>query len=137
MKQFLAAVALAAFALVPTACKQSSEGGTPGTTSSFKFERDGTQALDTTLKPGESKTVEVKVKRGSDFHKGVKLSVKGTDHVSAEIKPDSVKENESPTINVTVTAKANAPDGGNDVVLTGTPDGGNPTNETIKVNVKK
>ena len=138
MKQFLVAVALAAFALVPTACKQSSEGGAPGTPGSFKFERDGTQALDTNLKPGETKTVEVKLKRGSDFHRGVKFGVKGTDKVTAEIKPDAAKENESPTINVTVTAKADAPEGGNDVILTGTPDGGgNATTETIKVNVKK
>jgi len=138
MKQVLIAAALAAFALVPAACKQSSEGGAPGTAGAFKFERDGTQAMDTSLKPGEAKTIDVKLKRGSDFHRGVKLSVKGTDHVSAEVSPDAAKENESPTIHVKVTAKGDSPEGGNDVVLTGTPEGGgNATTETIKVNVKK
>ena len=138
MKQVLVAAALAAFALLPIACKQSSEGGAPGTPGAFKFQRDGTQAMETNLKPGETKTVEVKLNRGSDFKRGVKFSVKGTDKVNAEVSPDAAKENESPTINVKVTAKGDAPEGGNDVVLTGTPDGGgNATTETIKVNVKK
>jgi hypothetical protein len=138
MKQAFIAAALAAFALTPVACKQSSEGGAPGTPGAFKFERDGTQAMDTNLKPGDSKTVEVKLKRGSDFKRGVKFSVKGTDHVSADVTPDAAKENETPTIHVKVTAKGDAPEGGNDVVLTGTPEGGgNATTETIKVNVKK
>ena len=138
MRKTLSAVILAAVALTPVACKQSSEGGAPGTAGSFKFQRDGTQAMDPTLKPGESKTVEVKLVRGSDFHRGVKFSVKGTDHVSAEVTPDAAKENESPTISVKVTAKADAPDGEGQVVLTGTPDGGgSATTETIKVTVKK
>lgn len=138
MKQALIAAALAAFALAPVACKKSSEGGAPGTPGNFKFVRTGTEALDPTVKPGETKTVEVKLDRGSDFKRGVKFSVKGTDKVSAEVTPDNAKENESPTINVKVTAKADAPDGENQVVLTGTPDGGgNATTETIKVSVKK
>jgi uncharacterized membrane protein len=138
MKQFLIAAALAAFALVPSACKQSSEGGSPGTSSNFKFERDGTNALELSLKPGEVKTVEVKLKRGSDFHRGVKVSVKGTDKVSADVSPDVAKENESPTFMVKISAKADAVDGEHQVVLTGTPDGGgNATTDTIKVNVKK
>jgi uncharacterized membrane protein len=138
MKKTLAAVILAAVALIPVACKQSSEGGSPGTESHFKFQREGTQALDPTLKPGESKTIEVKLVRGSDFNRPVKFSVKGTDHATAEVTPDAAKQNESPTINVKVTAKPDSPDGENQVVLTGTPDGGGAaTTETIKVTVKK
>jgi uncharacterized membrane protein len=138
MKQAFIAAALAAFALVPIACKQSSEGGSPGTPSTFKFERDGAQAMDPSLKPGETKTVEVKLKRGSDFHRGVKFSVKGTDKVQAELSPDMAKDNESPTLMLKVSAKADATEGENQVVLTGTPDGGgNATTETIKVSVKK
>ena len=47
-------------------------------------------------------------------------------------------ENDSPVLKVKVTAKADAPDGESQVVLTGTPDGGGAaTTETIKVTVKK
>jgi len=137
MKQLLVAAAAAAFALAPVACKQSSEGGSAGTSNSFKFERDGTEALNPSLKPGEAKTVEVKLKRGTDFHGGVKFTVKGTEKVTAEVTPDMAKENESPTIHVKVTAKGDAPEGENDVVLTGTPDAGGATTQTIKVTVKK
>ncbi|HJZ58174.1 MAG TPA: hypothetical protein VKE74_24745 [Gemmataceae bacterium] len=138
MKKIIAAAVVAVFALVPIACKESSEGGSPGTPSSFKFVREGTQALDPTLKPGESKTIEVKLSRGSDFKRAVALSVKGTDKVDAELDPKSAKENESPVIHVKVTAKSDAPDGENQVVLTGTPEGGgNATTETIKVSIKK
>jgi len=137
MMKLLVAAALPAVALVPAGCKKSSEGGTPGTSNKFQFERDGSNALEPSLKPGEVKTVEVKLKRGSDFHHAVKFSVKGTDKVHAEISPDAAKENESPTIVVKVSAKADAPDGESQVVLTGTPDGGTATSETIKVNVKK
>ncbi len=138
MRQYLSAFTLAVFAMAPIACKQSSEGGNPGTPSSFKFQRDGTQAIDPTLKPGETQTVEVKLNRGSDFNRGVKFDVKGTDQVTAEITPDAAKSNESPVLMVKVTAKPEAPNGEHNITLTGTPEGGGAaTSETIKVTVKK
>jgi uncharacterized membrane protein len=134
MKPIIAA-AVAAFAFVPVACKESSEGGSPGTPSTFTFVGPATG---TTLKPGESKAVEVSLNRGSDFKRGVAFSVKGTDSVDAEVDPKAAKENESPKVNVKLTAKADAREGDHKVVLTGTPEGGGAaTNFDITVTVKK
>lgn len=135
MKHLLAAAALAALALTPVACKQSSEGGSPGTPSSFKFTGPATG---TTLKPGEVKTVEVDVSRGSDFKRGIAFSVKGTEAVDAEVDPKAAKENESPKLSVKLTAKADAKEGDSKVVLTGTPEGGGAaTDFNLTVTVKK
>ena len=135
MRQIITAAALAAFALAPVGCKESSEGGSPGTPSTFTFTGPATG---TTLKPGESKTVEVSLNRGKDFKRGVAFKVQGTDSVDAEVEPKAAKENESPKLNVKLTAKADAKDGDHKVVLTGTPEGGgSATTFDVTVTVKR
>jgi uncharacterized membrane protein len=136
MRKLIIASVLAAFALVPVACNKSEMGGpNPGGDDSFKL-TGGT--LPTTIKQGDTESIKVTVDRSKGFHHTVKLDVKATDKIKAELDRTSVKDGESPDLYVKVTPAKDAPPGEYKVTVNGVPDTGvaNHLELTVKVSQK-
>jgi len=132
MTKLLTAVALTAFALVPVGCNQSPQGGAPGTDNSFKL-TGGT--IPNAIKQGDTESVKITLDRGKNFHQTVKLDAKGSDKVHATLDRTTVKDGESPDVNVKIHPADDAPAGDYKVTVTGTPDTGSPTNLELTVKV--
>jgi uncharacterized membrane protein len=132
MTKLLTAIALAAFALVPAGCNKSPEGGTPGTDNKFHLS-GGTVPV--SIKQGDTESVKVTVERDKNFHQTVKLEAKGPDKVHATLDRTTVKDGESPDVNVKIHPAADAPAGDYKVTVTGTPDTGAPTSLELTVKV--
>lgn len=134
MKRLLAISAAAVIALVPIACNNSPQGGSPGTDDSFHLSGPG-NTIPTTIKQGDTQTVKVSVDRDKNFHKTVSLSVKAPDSIKADLDRTTVKDGESPDVNVKVHPTDGAVPGDYTVTVTGTPESGAPTNLDVKVKV--
>ena len=133
MHKWLSLAAVAALMLI--GCNKSPEGGTPGTTSSFKIHGPD---LSTTIKQDNRETVKLSIDRGKDFKKDVKLSVTAPDKIKAELNKDVVKADEPTDFTLTITAAKDAPLGDNVLKVTGTPDGGGTaTSVDVKIKVEK
>jgi uncharacterized membrane protein len=132
MKKLLTTVALAAFALVPVGCNTSPEGGAPGTDNKFQLS-GGT--IPNAIKQGDTESVKVTLDRGKNFHQTVKLDAKAPDKIHATLDRTSVKDGESPDVNVKIHPADDAPAGDYKVTVTGTPDTGSPTSLELTVKV--
>lgn len=136
MKRLLATATVVVLALAPIACNNKSpEGGTPGTSASFKL---AGPTIPPTIKQGDKETVKITLDRGRDFKKTVKLEAKGTDKIKVELGKTSVKHDEPAEVNLTISPSADAPEGDHKVTVTGTPeDGGTATTLDVTVKVDK
>ena len=134
MQKLFAAAFCATFALVPTACNKSPEGGSPGTDDSFRL-AGGT--IPNAIKQGDSESIKFSVERGKNFHKSVRLEAKAPDKIHVSLDRNLVKDGESPDVNVKVHPAEEAPAGDYKVTITGTTDNGSPTNLELTVKVIK
>ena len=133
MKSLLVTASLVAFAVAPIACNKSPEGGNPGTKDSFKI---SAPVLETTLEQGESKNLELKLDRGADFKKTVKLEATAPKGITVDM-PKSVAASEPEKVEMNVKVAADAPVGdAMPIVVTATPEAGVATKVEIKVQVK-
>ncbi|MBP3955982.1 hypothetical protein J8F10_11870 [Gemmata sp. G18] len=131
----IATAALVAFSF---GCNKSPEGGTPGTSASFKISLpSGTSTLPKDVKQGNTEVYDGSIDRGSDFKKDVKLSVASKpDKIDVKLNKDSIKAGEGDTkFTITVVAAKDAAIGEHEIKITGTPDGGSPTSGTFKIKV--
>ncbi len=132
MKSFIATAAALALAISPVACNKSPEGGNPGTKDSFKLSGP---TLATSLKQGETKKVDIKLARGSDFKKSVKLETTAPKGIKATIT-DTVKSSDPEDAVLTIEADKDAPVGdAMPIIVTATPEGGVVTKLEVKVTV--
>ena len=92
-----------------------------GTDNSFKL-TGGT--IPNAIKQGDTESVKVTLDRGKNFHQTVKLEAKGPDKVHATLDRTTVKDGESPDVNVKIHPADDAPAGDYKVTVTGTPDTG-------------
>jgi len=135
MKYLLTASVAVALALGPIGCNKSPEGGQPGTPNTFKLAGPDPSP---SMKPGEIKSFEITIDRGSDFKRGLKLDVKGTEKLQAKIEPSSVGEGQTPKLNLILTAAPDAPEGKQTVQIHATPEGGGTAVDyPIEVTIKK
>jgi uncharacterized membrane protein len=133
MRTYLAL--MATFTLLIAGCNISPEGGSPGTSSSFKI---SAPSLTTTIKQDNKETVKLSLDRKSDFKKDVKLSVSAPDKVKAELNKDEIKSSEPTEFTLTISIAKDAALGDHVVKVTGTPEGGGtPTSVDVKVKVDK
>ncbi|MCI0700467.1 MAG: hypothetical protein L0241_05240 [Planctomycetia bacterium] len=116
-------------------CTMSGEGGTPGSAASFTI---SAPAIPPTIRQDNKETVNLKINRGADFKKDVKLTVSAPEKVKAELNKDTVKASDSGDFTVTLAPGKDAPVGEHKVKVTGTPDGsGAPATVEFTLKVEK
>jgi hypothetical protein len=132
MRMFLSLAAVSA--LMFTGCTEGTEGGTPGSKSSFQIVGPATGGP--TIKQNEKETVKLSLDRKSDFKKDVRLKVDAPAKIKAELNKDVIKASEETDFILTITAEQDAPIGDHVVKVTGTPaEGGAPSHYDLKVKV--
>lgn len=103
-------------------CNKSPEGGTAGTSSSFKI---SLPAVTKDVKQGTSETYEGSLDRGSEFKKDVKLKVEAPSGVDVKLTKDTIKASEADTkFSIVVTPAKEAPAAEHTIKITATPEGG-------------
>jgi len=118
-------------AALAVGCNKSPEGGTPGTSSNFTITGPTTS---TTIKQDNSESVKVTLNRGKDFKQNVKLAVAGpSDKVKAELNKTSVTAADPGEVVLKITVAKDAPLGEQILKVTGTPEGGTPTEVPVKI----
>lgn len=129
----IAAAAVVAFGM---GCNKSPEGGTPGTSSTFKV---SLPVASQDVKQGDTRTVDGSITdRGSDFKKDVKLKAESTEKkLDVRLTKDTVKADEKDgKFGIELKPAKDTPLGEYDVKVTATPDGGGAaTSQTFKVKV--
>lgn len=132
MRRVLSLAALAA--VLTVGCNKSPEGGTPGTSSSFKISGPATA---TTIKQDNAESVKVSLDRGKDFKQAVKLAATSpSDKVKAELNKTEFKPGDPADAVLKVTVAKDAPLGEHVLKVTGTPEGGTATSVDVKVKVE-
>jgi len=133
MRTWLSLAALSA--VFVAGCNKSPEGGTPGTSSSFKISGP---AMTTNIKQNNKETVKLSIDRKDGFKKDVKLTVAPAKGLKAELNKDMVKASDPADFTLTVSADKDAPLGDQVIKVTGTPEGGGAaTTVDVKVDVEK
>ncbi len=132
MRTYLSIAAVTALAFA--GCNNSPEGGTPGTSSSFTITAP---AMSTAIKQDNKESVKLALNRGTDFKKGVKLSVSAPDKIKADLSKDAVATSDSGDVMLNITAAKDAPLGDQVIRVTGTPEGGSATTVDVKIKVEK
>jgi len=118
-------------AALAVGCNKSPEGGAPGTPSSFTLTGPTTS---TTIKQDNSESVKVTLNRGKDFKQNVKLAVAGpSDKVKAELSKNSVSAADPGEVVLKISVAKDAPLGEQVLKVTGTPEGGTPTEVPVKI----
>ena len=117
-------------AALAVGCNKSPEGGTPGTTSTFTLTGP---TIPTTIKQDNSETVKITLNRGKDFKQHVKLAVAGSDKLKAELSKSDVSAADPGEVNLKITVAKDAPLGEQTLKVTGTPEGGTPTEVPVKI----
>lgn len=132
MTRLLTAGVAATLALLPIACKQSNEGGTPGTNQTFTL---SVPPGDTNIKRGEEKTIVVTVRRDNSFTQPVKLKADSQSPKIDATLNKTTMEAADRDVTLTVKAAADAPTGVHVIKVTGTPQSGTPTSLDVRVEV--
>ena len=132
MRTYLSIAAITA--LTFAGCNHSPEGGTPGTSSSFTI---SAPTLTSTIKQDNKESVKLTLNRGTDFKKGVKLSVSAPDKIKADLSKDAVAPSDSGEVTLNISAAKDAPLGDQVIRVTGTPEGGTATTVDVKIKVEK
>ena len=137
MKKFLASSVVVVLASA-VGCNTSDRGGdTAQSKTSFSLKGP---MVSTDIYPGETKTVEVTVSRGSDFKQGVNLKAEVVGEaggIHAEVAPAMLKASDPEKVTVTVKAEDKAALGKRTIRVTGTPESGNPTHVDFSMDVKE
>jgi uncharacterized membrane protein len=143
MKHLFTAAAAAALTFGAVGCgNKSPEGGQPGTDNSFTISApSGTASAMTapTIKQDTDRTIELTVKAKKEFDgKKVALKVEAPKELHASVKPESVdlSPNGEQKIQLVVHAQKDAPAGEYTIKVTGTPEKGSPTTDSVKVKVE-
>jgi uncharacterized membrane protein len=113
-------------------CQTTSRGGSAVKDEGFRI---GVPSSDTQVKQGEMQTVIVSVKRDSFFRQDVKLLIKVPSGISVEPASVTVKASEKPDVQFRIAAPKDAALGEYRVVVTGTPETGEPTSVGFTVKV--
>jgi len=120
--------------IVITGCNMSTTGGTPG---GGKFRLEG-PTLPTTVKHGETKTVDITASEAKDFKEDVTLTAKvdkSAEGIKAELKPTTIKASDPKKAELSITVGDKTPSGDYVITITGKPTKGDPTNLDVKVKV--
>lgn len=137
MKKLLTTAILASFAFLPLGCgSESPKGGAPNKDSDDTFKLVAEKTPDS-LKPGDTESVKLKVQRGKDFHKNVRLAAKAPDKINVTLDRDLIKDGDNADVTVKIHPEADAAPGDYKFTITGTPDSGAATNLELKVTVNK
>lgn len=124
----------ALLAAAPLACKQSPEGGSPGSNDSFKLQAP---VMPEVLKQGERETLTLKLDRGSDFKKSVKIDVKAPEGLKVDPAHKTVKASDPAEVSITIEADKKAAAGDHKITVVATPESGNPTSLDVTVKVRE
>lgn len=111
---------------------RSNPGGGAERSRTFTIDGPGTT---TSIKQGETQTVNLKVNRGSEFRQGVKLKANAPTGIDVVLSDSTVQPTDKNDVNIKVAVGANASPGEHIIQVTGTPDQGNVTTLDLKVNV--
>jgi uncharacterized membrane protein len=131
----LAACAAVALASVPGCGNKSPEGGTQGTSSTFKI---SAPTLTTTIKQGNSDTVTLTLDRSSGFKESVKLTATPPEHVKVEFNKTVVAPSDPADVKMTISVAKDAPLGDANITVSGTPEGGSTaTSVNVKIKIEK
>jgi len=143
MNKLLTAATIAALTLLPAGCgNKSPEGGQPGTNDTFTISAPsgtGSSMTAPAIKQDTPRTIELTVKAKSEFSgKKVDFKVEAPAGLHAEVKPAHVElaAGQEQKIQLVVHADKNAPAGEATIKVTGTPEKGNPTTDSVKVKVE-
>jgi hypothetical protein len=112
---------------------KGSSGGTPGG-GTFKLKRPATA---TTIKHGETKTVELTASESKDFKEDVALTAtvdKPDAGIKTELKPTTIKGSDPKKAELSITVGDKTPAGDSVITVTGKPTKGNES--TVQVQVK-
>lgn len=91
--------------------------------------------MGTEIKQGDTQTVTLTLTRGSQFKRDVKLDIQAARGISVDPTSVRVKASDSPEVQVRVTAARDAAFGDYRVLVTGTPETGEPTSVVFTVKV--
>src|SRR4029077_10570676 len=130
MRKWFSLMAVAA--LAAAGCNKSPEGGSTGTSGTFKLVAP---TLSTTIRQGDTKTVDLSIERGKEFKHYVKLSATAPDKIEAKLNKDVVKAGDPKEFTLSVSPAKDAPVGDHVVKVTGTPEGGGQA-ATVEVKIK-
>jgi len=121
--------------LVVTGCNVSTTGGgTPGG-GTFKLKAPETS---TTVKHGETKTVEITASESKDFKEDVALTAKvdkSDAGIKTELKPTTIKGSDPKKTELSITVGDKTPAGDYLITVTGKPTKGSETSVDVKVKV--
>jgi len=120
--------------LILTGCNVSTTGGTPGG-GTFKLKGPETS---TTVKHGETKTVEITASEDKNFKEDVALTAKvdkPDEGIKAELKPTTIKGSDPKKAELSITVGDKAKEGEYVITVTGKPTKGDPTSVDVKVKV--
>ncbi|HEY7424570.1 MAG TPA: hypothetical protein VH682_10105 [Gemmataceae bacterium] len=120
--------------LVLTGCNVSTTGGTPGG-GTFKLKGPATS---TTVKHGETKTVEITASEDKNFKEDVALTAKVDKPeagIKTELKPTTIKGSDPKKAELSITVGDKTATGEYVITVTGKPTKGEPTNVEVKVKV--
>ncbi|CAN5405720.1 hypothetical protein BH11PLA2_BH11PLA2_45610 [soil metagenome] len=123
---------LPAFIIVFAGCYNSPQGGSPGTTDSFKISAPD---LATTLKQGEKETVKLAIKRDSGFKKTVDLKSDAPAGLKVVMNSKQIRAEDPTDFSFTVEAAKTAAVGDHIIKVTATPETGTATTVDVKVKV--
>jgi len=114
-------------------CQTSSPRG--GSVVEHEGFRIAVPTFDTSVKQGELQTVTVSVQRDSLFKQDVKLNIKAAKGISIDPTSVTIKASDKPDVQLQITAPKDAAIGEYPVVVTGTPETGEPTSVGFTVKV--
>jgi uncharacterized membrane protein len=128
---FLSIALLGTLPLV--ACNQSPQGGAAGTTESFRVTAP---SMTTTITQGDRQTVDLDVKRGSNFKQAVKLEAQAPDGIKAELGSKMIHASDPEKVSLTIEADSKASIGEQIIKVVATPETGAATSVDVKVKVE-
>ena len=121
-----------ALALVAVIGCVSSRGGGMSGGEGFKIV---VPALDTTVRQGETRTVNVSLNRGDYFKRDVTLDIRVSNGINVEPANALIRSSDKPDVTLRITAAKDAALGNYKVYLNGTPATGEATSMEFTVNV--
>jgi uncharacterized membrane protein len=92
--------------------------------------------MSTSIKQGEKQVLDIKMKRGKDFKRGVKLSAENVPTgVKVEFSDSDIQPNEKEDVKLTVTVDKTATLGEHTIKIVGKPETGDSTSLDVKIKV--
>ncbi|HRX86375.1 MAG TPA: hypothetical protein P5572_15245 [Phycisphaerae bacterium] len=132
MKTLLGMLTVSALAVTALGgCSLSSRGGGIDHEQSFRL----VGPADTTVKQGEMEVVTIKLARGDEFKRDVKLDIRAPKGIRVEPNETKVAASQQGEVQLRITADKDAALGDYDVYVKGTPETGQPTSLDFTVNV--